>query len=33
LAALSGCGEIAEAPPVADKARRFRGSGTIGGHE
>ena len=28
-----GRGEIAEAPPVADKARRFRGSGTIGGHE
>jgi len=28
-----GCGEIAEAPPVADEARRFRGSGTIGGHE
>jgi len=26
-------GEIAEAPPAADKARRFRGSGTIGSHE
>ena len=26
-------GETAEAPPVADTARRFRGSGTIGGHE
>ena len=26
-------GETAEAPPVADEARLFRGSGTIGGHE
>ncbi|MBR2081082.1 MAG: hypothetical protein IJ980_05565 [Oscillospiraceae bacterium] len=25
--------ETTEAPPVADKARLFRGSGTIGGHE
>ena len=25
--------EIAEAPPVADEARRFRGSVPIGGHE
>ncbi|MBR2928199.1 MAG: hypothetical protein IKC24_03470, partial [Oscillospiraceae bacterium] len=25
--------ETAEAPPVADEARLFRGSGTIGGHE
>ncbi len=25
--------ETAEAPPVADKARLFRGSGTIGGGE
>jgi len=28
-----GMGETAEAPPVAEKARRFRGSGTIGGHK
>jgi len=26
-------GETAEEPPEADAARRFRGSGTIGGHE
>nr|WP_325298021.1 hypothetical protein [uncultured Dysosmobacter sp.] len=26
-------GEIGEAPPVADKASRFRGSGAIGGHK
>jgi len=26
-------GETGEAPPVADKASLFRGSGTIGGHE
>ena len=26
-------GITAEAPPVADEARLFRGSGTIGGHE
>ena len=26
-------GEIAEAPPVAEKARRFRGSAPIGGHD
>ncbi|MBR2928301.1 MAG: hypothetical protein IKC24_04000 [Oscillospiraceae bacterium] len=25
--------ETTEAPPVADEARLFRGSGTIGGHE
>ena len=29
--ALSG--EIAEAPPVADEARRFRGSAPAGGHD
>ena len=28
-----GCGEIAAAPPVADEARRFRGSAPIGGHD
>ena len=26
-------GEIAEAPPVADEARRFRGSAPAGGHD
>ena len=26
-------GEIAEAPPVADEARRFRGSAPVGGHD
>ena len=26
-------GEIAEAPPAAEKARRFRGSAPIGGHD
>ena len=26
-------GEIAEVPPVADEARRFRGSAPIGGHD
>jgi len=26
-------GETAEAPPVAEKARLFRGSGGIGGHK
>ena len=26
-------GEIAEAPPVAEEARRFRGSAPIGGHD
>ena len=30
---LGGVGETGEAPPVADGASLFRGSGTIGGHE
>ena len=32
-AAGRGVGEIGEAPPVAEKARRFRGSAPIGGHD
>jgi len=32
-AELGACRETAEAPPVADEARLFRGSGTIGGHD
>ena len=28
-----GVEEIGEAPPVADEARRFRGSAPIGGHD
>ena len=31
--AKSADGEIGEAPPVADAARRFRGSAPIGGHD
>jgi len=30
---FTGEGETAEAPPVAEKARLFRGSGAIGGHK
>ena len=30
---LGGAGETGDAPPVADAASLFRGSGTIGGHE
>ena len=30
---LSGGGEIAEAPPVADEVRRFRGSAPAGGRD
>ena len=30
---LGGAGETGNAPPVADAASLFRGSGTIGGHE
>ena len=30
---MAGQGESAEAPPVAEQARRFRGSGAIGAPE
>ena len=30
---VRSAGEIAEAPPVADEARRFRGSAPVGWHD